>query len=175
VKRLVAAGADLEAENDSLLRHGSTALMMAMDAPEPDIAQFLFDSGASALGRVKQGKTLLARAIQRRWPGLALGMLKRHGSALYLESLPSKGIKRTALSWAACLGYVGIVRELLRLGANPMHCDPDGCSALYWATCGGNMEVISSIVERMQRDGCVDIKADVLDQVARHRRDKFKP
>lgn len=175
VKRLVAAGAELEAENDSLLRQGSTALMMAMDAPKPDIAQFLFDSGASATGKAKRGKTLLVRAIQRKWQGLALGMLQRHGSALDIEALPSKGIKRTPLSWAACLGYVDIVRELLKLGANPAHCDPDGCSALYWATYGGNMEVISSVAERMQRDGCVDIKADVLEQVARHRRDKFKP
>lgn len=175
VKKLVAAGADLEAENDSGLRKGSTALMMAMDGPNPDIAQFLFDSGASATGTAKRGTSLLVRAIQRKWRGLALDMLKRHGSALDIEALPSKGIKRTALSWAASLGYVEIVRELLRLGADPAHCDPDGRSALYWATYGGNKEIICSIVERMQRNGCMDIQADILEEVVRHRRDTFKP
>ncbi|BCS28270.1 uncharacterized protein APUU_61318A [Aspergillus puulaauensis] len=175
VKQLVAAGAELEAENDSMLRQGCTALMMAMDMSEPDIAQFLFDSGASAAAKKTGGKSLLVRAIQRKWPGLALGMLKRHGSTLDIEGLPSKGIKRTALSWAASLGYVGVVQQLLKLGADPAHCDPDGRSALYWATYGGNMEIICSVVERMKSDGQVDIKADILEEVARHRRDTFKP
>ncbi|KAL4875155.1 ankyrin repeat-containing domain protein [Aspergillus karnatakaensis] len=172
IKLLVEAGADLNAKCDRGLRDGTTAFRMALECETSHIAQFLLEAGADCTGKTKQGKTLLMRAINQwpswsgylqlreQWYGIDLGVLRRedlnelaldmlgmHGSKLDINAIVPGDKNRTALTYAARIGHAGLVRELLRLGADTSHRDADGGTILTWAACGGNPDVLDILVE----------------------------
>ncbi|KAL4947984.1 ankyrin repeat-containing domain protein [Aspergillus filifer] len=112
VKILIDAGASTEPV--ALLRlvnEERVALSMTMKKNTPDIARLFLSLGAGTNISPQVARTILVRAIQRRWPDLAMMLLRTHGANVDVDSISQFHLERTALGWAAQRGYVELLKE----------------------------------------------------------------
>ncbi|KAL4967012.1 ankyrin repeat-containing domain protein [Aspergillus stella-maris] len=157
VKVLVEAGASTEPV--ALLRlvdEERVALSMIQKRNTPDIARLYLSLGAGTNISPQVARTILVRAIQRRWLDLATIVLQTHGANLDIDSISAFSVERTALGWAAGRGYVDVVRELLRLGADPLYRDSLGQTTFSFAAQGGSVEAMVALVEHIKSTSSVD-------------------
>jgi ankyrin repeat protein len=111
VRMLIAAGADVEAAN----HYGVTPLLEASEIGNAPILEALLKGGAKWDLTYKDGETVLMEAA-------------RTGSLESVDLLIAKGMdvdvretsqQQTALMWASIEGHLGVVKALLKAGAQP--------------------------------------------------------
>jgi len=76
------------------------------------------------------------------------------------ESLPDPNLRdnrgMTVIHMAASIGRVGVVEQLLKLGADPSAVDDYGFTALHWAAQNGHLEMVRHLVEKVKVERVAD-------------------
>ncbi|HYM23595.1 MAG TPA: ankyrin repeat domain-containing protein, partial [Vicinamibacterales bacterium] len=123
VRRLIAAGADVNAKNES----GASALMWAVG--DLETAQLLVDRGADVNASSDDGRTPLMIAAGRHGADAVVKLLLAHG-ANPSATAPGQGDRTSPLLEASLAGEAGTVRQLIDAGADVK---PIGFVALAFA------------------------------------------
>jgi len=155
VKELLAAGADVHAEDDAALRRAAhnghleivkELLAAGADVHAEDDAAL---RRAAEYGRLEVVKELLsAGADVHAWDDCALRWAARNGHLEVVKDLLAAGANvhaddDYALSWAAECGHLEVVKELLAAGAN-VHGKND--FALRWAAGNGYLDIVKELL-----------------------------
>ncbi len=132
VKKLLAKGADIDAQNE----HGWTPLIAATQYDCPEVAEFLLERGANLHRKVVDTYTALDRAVVSGVSRVARLLLDRE-TATYLNQ--KYGMAPLAI--AACKNDVSTAQRLVSSGVNPDVQDNRGATALTWASWLGYQEI----------------------------------
>ncbi len=126
VKRLVAAGADVNARNEQNWTPVDAALLMDHN----DVAQYLMENGGKSNPQAADadGDTWLIGAAAADDKELAVALLEQGADPNHRNNLG-----RTALMYAAIEGQDDIAKALLQKNADPNIGDNDGDTALHLA------------------------------------------
>lgn len=137
-KKLIGAGADVDAEN----RYGVLPLSLAATNSSGHIVKALLDAGADPNKTLVGGETMLMIAA-------------RTGNLLAVDSLLEAGAdvnaqdskEQTALMWSAAEGHGPIVSSLINAGADIHHTLGSGFTPLLFAVREGNINVALNLVQ----------------------------
>lgn len=124
VKLLLAAGADINVDDDS----GDTPLHMAIDSENVNILKLLIDSGANVNAKNEDSDTPLHTAIEKQ-KVKAIKLLLDAGSDVHAQNMH----KATPLHLAANYCSDDVFRLLLETGADINALDEDHDTPLHWA------------------------------------------
>jgi ankyrin repeat protein len=158
---------------NSATEEGTTALMMAI--PDLNKVKLLLDRGARASARANSKFNAVSVAAQYRESAPVIDLLLSHGAdvvspamtlaassgnAAALSLLHAAGgqpdetsvlggvLQATPLLLAAMNGDAATVRAVLDLGADVNKPDPEGLTALIWATLANRYEVVRLLLDR---------------------------
>jgi len=181
VRRLLEAGADIEAVNEA----GLTPLIMAADAGHPEVVRLLIENGVAVDGCTKDGFTALMVAAARGCTetaqllangGASIDLQDRYGWTALMRAAYSgeystawlltgagadvnlqAGDGRTSLIIAAQQGITEMAKLLIKSGADVNLRDTNGCTALKWVMMKGFPET-----ERLLRNAGAETRCEKL-------------
>lgn len=137
-KRLVAAGANVKAEN----RYGVTALSLACTNGNAAMVELLLAAGVDPNTALRGGETALMTAA-RTGKVAPVKALLAHGAVV--DAKDKQG--QTALMWAAADGNVAVVEQLIAAGAD-FHARLDsGFTPLFFAIREGRIPVVQALMK----------------------------
>jgi hypothetical protein len=151
VKRLLDAGADVNAEN----RAGRTALMMLMEDATPELVRALVEAGALVNMRDDAGNAALAQAAAVCGADVVRQLIDLGAK---LNTRNDEG--RTALMLAAENGSLDAVKALVAAGADFNLKDDEGRTALNFAKENDHTEVANYLVAHGAVEGSVKTDED---------------
>ena len=140
LRALMAAGAELEASNES----GRTALMLALDNKNLDASRALLEGGAKLEARDNDGRTALMYAARVEGFDSAVTLLLDWRAEL--EHRDKEG--QTVLMLAIRFGNLAAVNLLLDRGAELEAKDNDGLTPLVFAVRSGDEHAVNLLLER---------------------------
>lgn len=124
-----------------------TPLMWACSRKNIEVVQQLLKLGADVNSVDIKGRTALLEAIENNHEPAVRALVETPG--LEINTVYPAQLDGTALMLAAKLGYVDIVRVLLRHPAiNVNHQDNDGATALARATNAGHEDIVEELLAR---------------------------
>eukprot|EP00968_Pinguiococcus_pyrenoidosus_P020344 scaffold2353_cov178-Pinguiococcus_pyrenoidosus.AAC.1 len=139
VRKLLAAGANLEVAND----FGWMPLHIAAGNGHLEVVQALLDSGANKEAANKNGTTPLRVAVENGHLEVVQALLDNGAST---TPLPEYLIAHT-IHIAAHNGHPDVVQALLDRGANKEAANNNGWTPLYIAAQNGQLEVVRALLE----------------------------
>ncbi|CAG0889144.1 unnamed protein product [Darwinula stevensoni] len=139
VKRLIKAGADINAVSDS----GSTPVRSACFMTHHDVVEYLVKSGADIHRPNYNGGTCLINAVQS---APLCRLLLQSGARVNAQDIQLK----TALHYAIQEHRLDSVKVLLRYGADPMLRSRHGDDALHTACLHGSVEVLDFLTQHVK-------------------------
>ncbi|KAL8585022.1 hypothetical protein ACOMHN_043658 [Nucella lapillus] len=149
VRTLIRAGANVDAQD----RNGHTALMMACVSNHVSVVQLLLDSRANPNLAAIRGTTPLLEAVSHQYMEVAESLLAAGcdvNLADRLHQAPMHEAIRQVSQYfdpAASEEAVGLVRRLMKCGANLDLGDNQGWTPLYQTAYGGHLELSKLLVE----------------------------
>ncbi|XP_076459190.1 uncharacterized protein LOC143292617 [Babylonia areolata] len=149
VHTLIHAGANVDAQD----RTGHTALMMATVKNQVNIVQLLLDNHANPNLSVMKGTTPLLEAVSHQYMEISQLLLARGcdiNRADRLHQAPLHEAIRQVSQYfdpAQSEEAVGLVKRLVRSGANLNLGDSQGWTPLYQSAYGGHLELTKLLVE----------------------------
>ncbi len=135
VRRLIGAGAAIEARDERKTTVGRTPLMLAAGRGHADVISAL----------VKAGANVNAADEPSGQPGPGFKPCFNLGGLEAVEDEFRLG--RTALMFAAAAGRIGAIRVLVAAGADVNSADFASCSPLYLAARGGHNEAAAELLK----------------------------
>lgn len=136
-KRLLAAGADVNARNDS----GWTALKIAVLRRKQEIIKVLLGAGADTTVKDERGNSLLIDAA-------TLGdiALVNHFAAAGVDINAGNKDGWTALVYVACGSDTEMLKALIAAGADANQKDKEGKTPLMWAAASGSIRSVKELI-----------------------------
>lgn len=144
LRRLISAGADLEASDEH--RDKRTSLILAAAMGRFEAVKILLEAGANTNAQDAIGDSPLHWAARRGENQTAL-LLISHRAKLDMQNKYGE----TPLILAAAVGSKTIVKALLDANANRGLSDEDGRTAKKWAEMNGYPEVVALLTESIKR------------------------
>lgn len=135
---------DTEGFVNSTTSAGETALMLAAQKGDVEVAKILLKYKASVLGCDEYGWNCLHFAASKGNAKLMLEILNHPDLEKLVDSKTKAG--RTALILAAENGYADVVKLLIHKNCNELLCDDEGFSCLHVAAKHGHREVLSHLL-----------------------------
>jgi serine/threonine protein kinase/ankyrin repeat protein len=141
---------------------GFTALMRAANRGNITVVQYLAGCGADV--NIKSKDNLTALLVAAKWGNLQVVLYLAEEGGADLEAKDRDGhtiltmktfIGKTTLMTAAEVGFIQLVRLLVKHGADVNAHDEGGCTALMWATDRGHVDIVRYLAE----EGGADVDA----------------
>ena len=137
------------AEIDPGDEHHHTPLVLSVEAKKYDVMLHLITSGADVTQlaectySVRDHMEALSYAVSHKHKEAAKGLI---ASGVGIEGLLSTNPPMTALMWTAQEGYDSITEQLILQGVNVNYQNPDGCTALHYATHRGHLRIVQVLL-----------------------------
>ena len=139
VQILLNNGAEIDPEDD----HHHTPLVLSVKAKKYDVMLHLITSGADVAQLAKHpdkdGWEALSYALNHEQTDTAKVLMY---NGVGIEGLLSTSPPMTALMWTAQEGYDSLTKQLILQGVNINFQNPDGHTALHFATHSGQLEIV---------------------------------
>jgi len=148
VKALLAAGADINAPNESRnsplsIAVSNTKAGQSNRSDYEAVVRLLLDEGAEVTAKYLDGFTALHKAVMKGNEAV-VKLLLANGADVEMKDQKDS----TALHLAANWGYEALVKLLLENGANIEAKNKDSWTALYFAARNGNKTVVKLLLEK---------------------------
>ena len=132
VQILLNNGAEIDLED----KHHHTPLVLSAMAEKFDVMLYLITSGADVAQLAEHllvdlGKEALSYAVNHKQKDIAKALITK---GVGIEGLLSTSPPMTALMWTAQEGYDSLTKELILQGVNVNYQNPDGHTALHFAS-----------------------------------------
>ncbi len=136
---------------NSINEVGETALHYACIFGNLDVIKYLINSGADVNLKTTAGDTPLFYAVTKNHLHIIKYFVENLKS-LNLNLNHQNDLGETAILIACKKGYTEIVRYLINNNVDLHAKSTDGCNLLHYVVCGGNLEIVKLISERMSLD-----------------------
>ena len=147
VKLLLNAGAKID-EVDYRSQSTPLMLVLSFEAKKYDVMLHLITSGADVTQLAEHpdrdlGMEALSYAMNNKYKDAAKVLVNK---GIGIEGLLSTSPSMTALMWTAQEGYDSLTMQLILQGVNVNYQNPDGHTALHFAACGDQLEIVKILL-----------------------------